>query len=57
VRGFFWSSLCFVGLTLNNVLLMLDRLVFTQVDLSSVRLGITLAAVILLLCGLVLESS
>ena len=56
-RLLLWSSLCFAGLTANNVLLVLDRLVFTQVDLSTWRLGIALAAVILLLCGLILESS
>ena len=56
-RLLLWSSLCFAGLTVNNVLLVLDRLVFTQVDLSTWRLSIALAAVILLLCGLILESS
>ena len=56
-RLLLWSGMCFVGLTLNNVLLVLDRLVFTQVDLSTWRLAIALAAIVLLLCGLILEGS
>jgi hypothetical protein len=32
----FWSSLCFVGLMLNNVLLVLDKIVVPNVDLSLV---------------------
>ncbi len=56
-RLLLWSSLCFVGLTVNNVLLVLDRVVFTDVDLSMWRLGIALAAVMVLLGGLILEES
>ena len=50
-----WSGACFVGLTADNVMLILDRLVFTAIDLSTLRLAIALASVILLLCGLILE--
>jgi hypothetical protein len=50
-----WSALCFAGLTANNVLLVLDRLVFTSVDLTTWRLGLGLLAVLLLVTGLVLE--
>lgn len=56
-RLLLWSSLCFFGLTVNNVLLVLDRVVFTDVDLSMWRLGIALAAVMVLLGGLILEES
>jgi hypothetical protein len=50
----FWSGLCFAGLTVSNVLLVVDKLVFpTQVDLSGLRLGTSLAAVLLLLFGLI----
>jgi hypothetical protein len=38
------------------VLLILDRLVFIDVDLSTWRLSATLVAVLLLLYGLILES-
>jgi hypothetical protein len=51
-----WSGACFVGLTANNVLLVLDRLVFTSVDMSTCRLAVALCALILLLCGLIMES-
>ena len=54
-RLLLWSALCFAGLTANNVLLVLDRLVFTSVDLSAWRLGLALLAVLLLVTGLVLE--
>jgi hypothetical protein len=55
-RLLLWSGLCFVGLTLNNVLLVLDKLVFPDVDLSTWRLGMGLVSVLLLVTGLVLES-
>jgi hypothetical protein len=54
-RLLLWSALCFAGLTVNNVLLVLDRLVFTSVDLSTWRLVIALLAVLLLVTGQVLE--
>jgi hypothetical protein len=55
-RLLLWSGLCFAGLTLNNVLLILDRLVFPQFDLSTWRLEVALVSVLLLLGGLILES-
>lgn len=56
LRLLFWSALCFAGLSINNVLLVLDKLVFpTQIDLSSWRLVTALIAVLLLLFGLVWE--
>jgi hypothetical protein len=51
----FWSGLCFVGLTASNVLLVLDRVMLPDVDLSSWRLGTALVAVALLVVGLVWE--
>lgn len=54
-RLLLWSGLCFVGLTFNNVLLVLDRLVFTTIDMSTWRLAVALLAVLLLVCGLILE--
>ena len=56
-RLLLWSGLCFVGLTFNNVLLIADRLVFTAVDLSTWRLAAGLAAVVLLLWGLIMDGS
>jgi len=51
-----WSGLCFVGLCINNVLLVLDKLVFVQADLSPWRLALGLISVLLLVAGMVLES-
>jgi hypothetical protein len=54
-RLLFWSALCFGALSVNNVLLVLDRLVFVEQDLFDWRLAAALAAVVLLLFGLVWE--
>ena len=54
-RMLLWSGLCFAGLTVNNALLILDRLVFTEIDLSLWRLVIGLVATLLLVFGLVME--
>jgi hypothetical protein len=55
-RLLLWSGLCFVGLTLNNVLLVVDRIILpTQVDLGVARLLTALGAVLLLVVGLVME--
>jgi hypothetical protein len=53
-RLLLWSGLCFVGLFINNALLVVDaRIVF---DLSVVRTLPAVIGVILLLYGLVWES-
>ena len=54
-RLLFWSGLCFVAMTLNNILLTLDKLVFRDVDLLPWRLATALIAVALLLYGLIYE--
>lgn len=55
-RLLFWSALCFAGLTVNNVMLVVDRVFLPDtVDLSIWRLAIALAAVLLLVFGLVWE--
>ncbi|HEV2643249.1 MAG TPA: DUF5985 family protein [Candidatus Elarobacter sp.] len=48
-----WSGLCFAGLFLNNVLLILDMRVLPDVDLSVWRSIPALIGVALLLYGLV----
>lgn len=55
-RLLFWTLWCFVLLTLNNVLLVVDKVVFpVEIDLRFWRLGTALVAVALLLWGLVME--
>lgn len=54
-RLLFWSALCFAGLSVNNALLVADKLFLPNVDLLVLRLMASLAAVLLLLFGLVWE--
>ena len=55
VRVLFWSGLCFAGLTVSNVLLVVDYIAFPLTDLSTVRLSVALASLLLLVYGLVME--
>jgi heme A synthase len=55
VRLLLWSGLCFGLLALNNLMVMVDLLVVPYVDLLYTRIGLSLAAVLLLLYGLVWE--
>ncbi|WP_427912070.1 DUF5985 family protein [Ramlibacter sp. MMS24-I3-19] len=57
-RLLFWTAWCFLLLTVNNVLLVLDKVVFpVEVDLRFWRLSTGLVAVALLLYGLVMEEN
>ena len=56
VRLLLWSALCFVGLALNNILLVVDERVVPDVDLQVLRDVSGLAAVSILLFGLIWES-
>ena len=60
LRGYFhtrtrlllWSAVCFAGLTANNVLVILDLVIFPDVDLFIWRTVTALAGVLPLLFGL-----
>jgi hypothetical protein len=52
-RLLLWSGLCFAGLTLNNVLLVLDKIMFPLEDLSLWRAVVALIAMAVLLYGLI----
>lgn len=54
-RILFWSALCFAGLSLNNLFLVLDKVILRDTDLSMIRLGLALLSVLLILIGLVWE--
>lgn len=56
-RLLLWSSLCFVGLFLNNLLLVLNVGLVPERDLSVIRSLPALVGVTLLVYGLVRESS
>jgi hydrogenase/urease accessory protein HupE len=55
-RLLLWSGLCFVGLTLNNVLLVIDKVMLPLVDLSIWRTLMALAAMMVLLYGLIWDT-
>ena len=50
-----WSSFCFVGFTINNLLLAIDKVMFPErvVFPSELRVGAALVGLLLLLYGLV----
>jgi hypothetical protein len=55
-RLLLWSGMCFAGLTLNNVVLVVDKLVVPEVDLSFWRNAIALLSMAILLYGLIWDS-
>ena len=55
-RLLLWSALCFVFLTLNNILLFLDMIVLPDLDLRPYRLATALIGVLFLLYGFIWET-
>ena len=52
-----WSALCFSGLTISNVLVFVDLVLFpTTLDLYLLRLAAAAISMLLLLYGLIWES-
>lgn len=51
-----WGGLCFAGLTLNNLLLIVDRILVPYVDLFTLRLVAALVAMLILLYGLIWDA-
>jgi hypothetical protein len=56
-RLLLWSSLSFIGWALNNALVFADLVVFPAVDLTVVRSSVALAAITLLLFGLIWDAA
>lgn len=56
VRLLLWSALCFVFLSLNNVLVFLDVVIFPEMDLRPYRLLAALVGILFLLYGFILEA-
>ena len=56
LRLLLWSALCFVFLTLNNLLLFFDLIVFAELDLRPWRLAAALAGLLFLLYGFLFEA-
>jgi hypothetical protein len=55
IRLLLWVGLCFVGLSLNNILLIVDLLILPEIDLAIVRTIPTLVGLLVLIVGLVWE--
>ena len=51
-----WSAGCFALLALNNLFVVADMLVFTDMDLTWLRQGSSLAAIAVLLYGFIWEA-
>jgi hypothetical protein len=51
-----WGGLCFLGLTLNNALLVADKLFFPDINLFTWRLIVALIAILVLLYGLIWDA-
>ena len=56
VRLLMWSGICFIGLTVNNVALFVDLVVFPDLDLRPARLIPALIGMTLLLYGFICDS-
>jgi len=56
VKLLFWSAWCFAGLSLNNLLLVIDTRFLTTVDLALVRMLPALVGAAVLVYGLVWDA-
>jgi hypothetical protein len=57
VRLLFWAALCFLGMTVNNILLFVDVIVGTGLDLSLFPHLAALVSIVLLNVGLIWETT
>jgi len=55
-RLLLWGGLCFVGLTLSNIVLVVDKLILTEIDLSLWRNLLTLISLCIFLYGLIFDT-
>jgi hypothetical protein len=56
IRLLMWSGVCFIGLTINNVALFADLVLFPQIDLRLARLIPALAGMMCLLYGFIFDT-
>jgi hypothetical protein len=54
-RLLYWAGICFAGITLNNLLLVADKLIFSDWDLFPLRLTVGLLALSFFLYGLIFD--
>jgi hypothetical protein len=55
-RLLLWSGLCFAGLTITNLLLVVDKLLLPEVDLVVWRNAVSIVAMAILLYGLIWDT-
>lgn len=55
-RLLLWSGLCFLGLTINNVFLVMDKVILPGHDMSLWRSGVALLSMSVLIYGLVWDT-
>jgi fluoride ion exporter CrcB/FEX len=55
-RLLLWSGLCFAGLTLSNILVVVDLAVVPEFSMYAWRLAVAAVSLLLLLYGLIFES-
>jgi hypothetical protein len=55
-RFLLWSSLCFVGLAINNVILFIDMIIIPQTDISVIRMIPALLGVSVLIYGFLVDA-
>ena len=56
VRLLMWSAVCFAGLSVNNVFLFLDLVLFPDIDLRLARLVPALIGMLFLLYGFIWDA-
>lgn len=56
VRLLLWGTICFIGLTINNVILFMDIVILEQIDLRVPRLLSSLTGMLFLLYGFIWDS-
>jgi hypothetical protein len=55
-RLLLWSSICFVGLAIGNILVCVDFIVLPTVDLSPLRAAVALVSILCINFGLIWDS-
>ena len=55
-RMLLWSGLCFVGLSVSNLFVIFDLVIYPEIDFYTYRLASSAVSIALLLWGLVWES-
>lgn len=56
IRLLMWSAICFAGLTINNIALFIDLVIFPEIDLRIARLVPALAGMMFLLYGFIWDA-